>query len=94
LPSAERPAEPVAASPPAATGRSFEIVVASFRTEERAAAAAAAVSDAGLPVRRRTAGVWQQVLSGPFASREEADAARDRLTRAGLPGAQVVPLER
>jgi type II secretory pathway predicted ATPase ExeA len=85
------------ASPPAgreAAAGSFEIVVASFKTEVRAAAVAAQVSDAGLPVRRRVVAGWQQVMSGPFASREEADAARQRLERAGLPGTQVVSSER
>jgi type II secretory pathway predicted ATPase ExeA/cell division septation protein DedD len=94
LPAAEPPSQPAAAPLPTPTGGSFEIVVASFRTEDRAAAAAAAVSDAGLPVRRRVAGTWLQVLSGPFASREEADAAVARLGRAGLRGAQIVSLER
>jgi cell division septation protein DedD len=94
LPAAEPPSQPAAAPLPTPTSGSFEIVVASFRTEDRAAAAAAAVSDAGLPVRRRVAGTWLQVLSGPFASREEADAAVARLGRAGLRGAQIVSLER
>jgi general secretion pathway protein A len=78
------------AAAPTATAQSFEIVVASFRTESRAAAVAAQVSGAGLTVRRRVIGGWQQVIAGPFASREEADAARQRLEQAGLPGTQVV----
>jgi general secretion pathway protein A len=82
-------AAPVAAAPTATTA-SFEIVVASFRTEPRAAAVAAQVSGAGLAVRRRVIGGWQQVIAGPFASREEADAARQRLEQAGLPGTQIV----
>jgi general secretion pathway protein A len=82
-------AAPTAAAP-AATAASFEIVVASFRTESRAAAVATQVSGAGLAVRRRVIGGWQQVIAGPFASREEADAARQRLEQAGLPGTQVV----
>ena len=73
---------------------SFEIVVASFRTEARAASATAQVSDAGLPVRRRTAGGWQQVIAGPFASREAADAAHQRLERAGFPATHITSAER
>ena len=73
-----------------AIGPSFEIIVASFRTEARAASVAAQVGDAGLTVKRRTIGGWQQVIAGPFPSREEADAAHQRLERAGLPGTQVV----
>jgi cell division septation protein DedD len=85
------PVAPVAPdSRPTAAAPSFEIVVASFRTESRAAAVAAQVSGAGLAVRRRVIGGWQQVIAGPFASREEADAARQRLEQAGLPGTQVV----
>jgi general secretion pathway protein A len=83
-------AAPPAAAPGAAASSSFEIVVASFRTESRAAAVATQVSGAGLAVRRRVIGGWQQVIAGPFASREEADAARQRLEQAGLPGTQVV----
>ena len=94
-PTAAPPPEPAAViaptdSRPAATAPSFEIVVASFRTESRAAAVAAQVSGAGLAVRRRVIGGWQQVIAGPFASREEADTARQRLEQAGLPGTQVV----
>jgi cell division protein FtsN len=88
-------AAPAQAVPPATTGASeaaFEIVVASFRTEARASSVAAQVTGAGLPVRRREAAGWQQVIAGPFASRDEADAARLRLERAGLAGAQVVPV--
>jgi cell division protein FtsN len=73
-----------------ATASAFEIVVASFRTESRADAVAAQVSSAGLAVRRRVIGAWQQVIAGPFASREEADTARQRLEQAGLPGTQIV----
>jgi cell division protein FtsN len=67
-----------------ATSNRFEIVVASFRTEARAASVASAVSSLGLPVRRRVAGGWQQVIAGPFASRAEADAAQQRLAGPGL----------
>jgi cell division protein FtsN len=84
-------------SPPEAaaiTGERFEIVLASFRTESRAASVAASVEALGLPMRRRTADGWQQVLAGPFASRAEADAAQLRLERAGLGGGQIVPAGR
>jgi general secretion pathway protein A len=87
---AAKPAPPAAA--PAAAG--FEILVASFRTEERAAAVSEQVTKAGLTVRRRAAGGWQQVIAGPFASREDADAARARLDRAGLSGTQIVAADR
>jgi cell division protein FtsN len=87
---------PAASAPGSAglRGASFEIVVASFRTEPRAATVAAQVTAAGLNVRRREVGGWQQVIAGPFPTREEADAAHQRLERAGLPGTQVVSTER
>jgi general secretion pathway protein A len=89
-----KPAPAATGAAPVAHGSSFDIVVASFRTEPRAVAVAAQVSDAGLPVRRREVGGWLQVISGPFPSREEADAARQRLEAAGLSGTQIVAVER
>jgi cell division protein FtsN len=69
-------------------------VVASFRTEPRAAAVAAEVTALGLPMRQRAAGGWQQVLAGPFASRAQADEAQQRLDQAGMTGTQIVPTTR
>jgi cell division septation protein DedD len=90
------PPAPTTAAAASSAGhtQSFEIVVASFRTEPRAAALAQQVTDAGLKVRRREVGGWLQVLAGPFASREEADAAHQRLDEAGLTGSQVIAIER
>ena len=87
---------PSAAITPSTTPavQGFEIVVASFRTEARAAAVAADVSSLGLPVRVRVSDGWQQVLCGPFGSRAEAEAARQRLDSASLTGAQIVRKER
>jgi general secretion pathway protein A len=82
------------AAAPAATGERFEIVVASFRTDARATSVAADVTALGLPMRRRVADDWQQVLSGPFASRAEAEDAQQRLGRAGFSGTQLVPADR
>lgn len=78
----------------AITDGPFEIVVASFKTEERATIAAAGVAALGLPARRRVADGWQQVLTGPFASRAEAVAAQQRLDSAGLTGSRVAPMSR
>ena len=82
-----------APSAPAATstGERFDIVVASFRTDARAAAVASQVAALGLPMRRRVSDGWQQVISGPFASRSDADAAQQRLHGAGLTGTQIAP---
>jgi cell division protein FtsN len=64
--------------------------VASFRTSERAAFVASEVAALGLPTRRRAASGWQQVLSGPFATRAEAENAQNQLDTAGFTGTQVV----
>ena len=64
--------------------------MASFRTDARAAAVAAEVTALGLPNRRRVLDGWQQVVSGPFGSRPDADDAQQRLNRAGFSGTQIV----
>jgi cell division protein FtsN len=69
-------------------------VVASFRTDAPAGSVAAQVGALGLPMRRRVSNGWQQVVSGPFASRDEAEAAQRRLTSSGLTGTQIVPAGR
>jgi type II secretory pathway predicted ATPase ExeA len=101
------PAAPPAATPPAASassppaappaaaasgGERFEIIVASFRTDARAAQVAGEVTALGLPSRRRVSDGWQQVLAGPFASRSEASSAQQRLDDAGLTATKIVPL--
>jgi type II secretory pathway predicted ATPase ExeA len=90
---AEASAPKPAVGAPAAAGTRFDVVVASFRTESRAAAIGASVAALNLPVRRRVADGWQQIVVGPFASRADAESARERLDRAGLTGAQIVPSE-
>jgi cell division protein FtsN len=45
-------------------------------------------------MRRRVSDGWQQVVSGPFASRPEAEKAQQRLSHAGLTGTQIVPAVR
>ena len=94
-----RPPEATAPSPTSAaaataTGGRFVIVVASFRTDTRASSVAAEVTALGLPMRRRVSDGWYQVISGPFASRADAEDAQQRLRRGGLTGTQIVPTER
>jgi general secretion pathway protein A len=90
------PAGPTARTSPAAAPASgrFDIVVASFRTDARAGSVAAAVASLGLPIRRRVADGWQQVVSGPFQSRDDAEAAQQRLNRSGHSGTEIVPADR
>ena len=79
--------------PSAATAKSgsFEIAVAAFKTERRAAEVSAAVAALGLPVSTRSTGggVWYQVVVGPFATGDEAEAARRTLVREGFADAHV-----
>jgi cell division protein FtsN len=75
-----------------ATGERFDVIVASFRTDVRATSVAAEVAALGLPVHRRAADGWQQVIAGPFASRPAAEDAQQRIHRAGLTGTQIVPI--
>jgi general secretion pathway protein A len=87
-PSAAAPAEqrPTAA-PPGTTppgGESVEILVASFRTEARATEVAGQIAAMGLKVRQRSTGGWQQVLTGPFPSKEAAGEAQQQLSRSGF----------
>ena len=70
------------------------MLIASFKTESRASSVAAEVTALGLPMRRRVVDTWQQVVSGPFASRAEAEAAQARLHRAGLTGTQIISASR
>jgi hypothetical protein len=88
-------AEPPAGAAPAPVADSrFDIVVASFRTDARATSVADEVSALGVPVRRREADGWQQVVAGPFPSRTEAEQAQQRIHGAGLTGTQIVPSTR
>jgi general secretion pathway protein A len=72
-----------AAAGPVVTGEQFMVVVASFRTETRASQVAAEIKQLGLPASARSrAGGWQQVVVGPYGTREEAVRAQGRLTDA------------
>jgi general secretion pathway protein A len=85
---AAAPAErrPTASQPSTtpAGGESVDILVASFRTEARATEVASQIAAMGYKVRQRSVGSWQQVLTGPFASREVAGEAQQELSRAGF----------
>jgi cell division protein FtsN len=87
---ASSPPEPAAASGDR-KGGSFEIAVAAFRTERRAAEVSTAIAAQALPASTRSigGGAWYQVVVGPFASAEAADAARQTLVRGGFGDARV-----
>lgn len=77
-------------TPPAAADSGFSLVVASFKTEARAAEAEADIARLGIPASHHQTGTWQQVICGPFASRAAAEEAQQRLAASGYAGAQVV----
>jgi len=60
----------------------------------RASDVAAELTALGQRVRQRTADGWEQVLVGPFPTREAAVAAQEQLDRAGYAGTQIVPAPR
>jgi len=89
---AAKPADTSAAPAGAAAASSFDIVVASFRTEARASSVAEQVTALGVPVRRRESNGWQQVIAGPFATRTAAEEAQQRIHAAGLTGTEIAPV--
>jgi cell division protein FtsN len=60
----------------------------------RASEVAAELTALGQANRQRTSDGWQQVLAGPFPTREAAVAAQERLDSAGYTGTQIVPAPR
>ena len=85
---------PAPAPPSAEAAGSFEIVIASFRTLTRATEVAAELTALGQHVRQRTIDGWEQVLTGPFPTRDAAVAAQEQLNSAGYTGTQIVPAPR
>ena len=82
-------------TPPAATASAasdgYLILVSSFRTSDRSEAMMKQVNGLGLrSSARNAAGGWQQVVVGPFASRQEASAAQDKLEAARISGTRIV----
>ncbi len=70
---------------------SVMVTIARLRSEQRAAAVAAQLVEAGFPAftRRDADGVSQQVIVGPYASVEEAAAAQRALAAQGVVGSTV-----
>jgi general secretion pathway protein A len=70
---------------------SVTVTVATLRSEQRAAAVAAQLVEAGFPAftRRHPDGVSSQVIVGPYVSPEEAGAAQRALEAQGVTGTNV-----
>jgi general secretion pathway protein A len=74
-----------------ATAEKFLIVVSSFRTHDRSVQVAADIAKIGLPASVRTASGWEQVVVGPYASRQDAVAAQGRLEGAHFADTKIEP---
>ena len=70
---------------------SVNVTIATLRSEQRAAAVAAQLVEAGFPAftRRHPDGVSHQVIVGPYVSAEEAAAAQRALEAQGVTGTNV-----
>ena len=89
-PAAVTPAEGDGACARTATADKLLIVVSSFRTKDRSAQVAADIVAQGFPAFVRSNSGWQQVVVGPYLSRDEAVAAQKRLAGAQYPDTKVV----
>jgi general secretion pathway protein A len=95
--SAAVPATPEAPVVPRADAKSpppgaYNVLASSFRSLSRAEELAKQIGALPLDARvRSTAAGWHQVVVGPYQSREEAVAARDRLKAVYVDGAEIVP---
>ena len=90
-PAATAPVASTTPPPVAAASDGYLILVSSFRTSDRSEAMMKQVNGLGLrSSARNAAGGWQQVVVGPFASRQEASAAQDKLEAARISGTRIV----
>lgn len=73
------------------TADSFNVMVASFKSEPRAAAVAAQLEASGLPAfsRHVQIGPWHQVIVGPYLSETEVLAVQQRLAVDGHSGSRI-----
>lgn len=69
---------------------SYEVVVASFRSETRADAVVRSLRQLDLPAYAHVAGGWHAVSVGPFASRTEAQDAQSQVARVHLTDSRIV----
>jgi cell division protein FtsN len=81
--------QPNLTTAPAATAGRFLIIASSFRTRDRAAQVAAEIAVIGLPASVRSTSGWEQVVVGPYRSREEAITAQARLATAHITDAAI-----
>jgi cell division protein FtsN len=89
------PAAPAAATKPttssldASSTGEFMIVVSSFKTRDRSNRVAADILALGMPAFVRTSSGWEQVVVGPYPSRQDALAAQAKLEAAHFADTKV-----
>jgi cell division septation protein DedD len=88
-PKSRKPAAAAVVTEPAAAKRTYSVQIAAFKTAPPAGRLAARVKHDGYPAdlrRLESAAVPWVVRVGPYATREQAEAARDALARKGFRG--------
>jgi general secretion pathway protein A len=83
-------AKPAVASVASSAADKFLIIVSSFRTRDRSAKVAADIVALGLPATVRSTSGWEQVVVGPYSTRQEAAGAQDRLEDAHFTDMKIV----
>jgi cell division protein FtsN len=87
---APAPATAAPAASSSAADNQLLVVVSSFRTRDRAAQVATEIVGLGLPGFVRTNGGWQEVVVGPYPSRDAALTAQKKLAGARYPDTKIV----
>jgi general secretion pathway protein A len=84
------PSVAAAAASTSAADNQLLVVVSSFRTRERAAQVATEIVGLGLPGFVRTNSGWQEVVVGPYPSRDAALSAQQKLAGARYPDTKII----
>ena len=83
-------ARPAVPSASASAADKFLVIVASFRTRDRSTQVAADIVALGLPASVRSTSGWEQVVVGPYSTRQEATGAQSRLENAHFTDMKIV----
>jgi len=77
------------AQDPASMANQFLVLVSSFRTHDRSVRVAADLTALGFPAFVRTSSGWEQVVVGPYMSRQDALSAQGKLENAHFEETQI-----
>jgi cell division protein FtsN len=84
------PAVAAPAASPSPADNQILVVVSSFHTRDRAAQVATEIVGLGLPGFVRTNSGWQEVVVGPYSSRDAAVTAQKKLAADRYPDTKIV----